>query len=285
MICLGRRSAARKIPPRDNHRKMADIVGIRFRRAGKVDYFDPAGIELETGDCAVVETARGLELGRVVIAPEQVVANETAEALKPVKRKAEPEDIQRAEELEEKAEEALGECAGMIDELQLPMKLITAEFNLEGNRLLFLFSAQARVDFRELVRRLTRRFKVRVELRQVGTRDEAKLLGGFGRCGRALCCANFICEFAPVSIKMAKEQNLPLNPMKISGVCGRLMCCLGYESEYYRELKGKLPRVGQQVSTPRGEARVVGTNPLKETVLVQTEDLPGLELPLNEVSY
>lgn len=285
MICLGRRSAARKIPPRDNHRKMADIVGIRFRRAGKVYYFDPAGIELETGDCAVVETARGLELGRVVIAPEQVVANETAEALKPVKRKAEPEDIQRAEELEEKAEEALGECAGMIDELQLPMKLITAEFNLEGNRLLFLFSAQERVDFRELVRRLTRRFKVRVELRQVGTRDEAKLLGGFGRCGRALCCANFICEFAPVSIKMAKEQNLPLNPMKISGVCGRLMCCLGYESEYYRELKGKLPRVGQQVSTPRGEARVVGTNPLKETVLVQTEDLPGLELPLNEVSY
>ncbi len=285
MICLERRSAARKMLLRDNHGKMAEIVGIRFRRAGKVYYFDPAGIELKPGDCAVVETARGLELGRVVIAPEQVVANETAETLKPVKRKAEPEDIQRAGELDKKAEEALVECAEMIAELRLPMKLITAEFTLEGNRLLFLFSAQERVDFRELVRRLTRRFKVRVELRQVGTRDEAKLLGGFGRCGRTLCCANFICEFAPVSIKMAKEQNLPLNPMKISGVCGRLMCCLGYENEHYHQMKGKLPKVGQQVSTPRGEARVIGTNPLKETVLVQTEDLPGLEFPLSEVSY
>ena len=264
---------------------MAEIVGVRFRRAGKVYYFDPAGIDLEINDCVIVETGRGLELGRVVIAPGQVMANETEGTLKPVNRKAEPDDVKRVEELEEKAREELSECGKLIAELQLPMKLITAEYNFDGNRLLLLFSAEERVDFRELVRRLTRRFKVRVELRQVGTRDEAKLLGGFGRCGRPLCCANFICEFAPVSIKMAKEQNLPLNPMKISGICGRLMCCLGYESEQYHAMKGKLPKVGQQVSTPHGEAKVVGTNPMKETVTVQLENQANTEVPLSEVSY
>jgi cell fate regulator YaaT (PSP1 superfamily) len=264
---------------------MAEIVGVRFRRAGKVYYFDPAGINLEINDSVIVETGRGLELGRVVIAPGQVMANETEGTLKPVHRKAEPDDVKRVEELEEKAKEGLLECGKLIAELQLPMKLITAEYNFDGNRLLFLFSAEERVDFRELVRRLTRRFQVRVELRQVGARDEAKLLGGFGRCGRPLCCANFICEFAPVSIKMAKEQNLPLNPMKISGICGRLMCCLGYESEQYRAMKGKLPKIGQQVSTPHGEARVVGTNPMKETVTVQLENQTNTEVPLSEVSY
>ena len=264
---------------------MAEIVGVRFRTAGKVYYFDPAGIDLAINDYVIVETGRGPELGRVVIAPGQVVANETEGPLKPVQRKAEPDDVKRAEELEVKAREELSECGNLIAELQLPMKLITAEYNFEGNRLLFLFSAEERVDFRELVRRLTRRFQVRVELRQVGTRDEAKLLGGFGRCGRPLCCANFICEFAPVSIKMAKEQNLPLNPMKISGICGRLMCCLGYENEQYRAMRGKLPKVGQQVSTPQGEARVIGTNPMKETVMVQLENQVRAEVPLSEVSY
>lgn len=264
---------------------MAEIVGVRFRRAGKVYYFDPSGIDLEINDCVIVETGRGLELGRVVIAPGQVMANETEGTLKPVHRKAEPDDVKRVEELEEKAKEGLLECGKLVAELQLPMKLITAEYNFDGNRLLFLFSAEERVDFRELVRRLTRLFQVRVELRQVGTRDEAKLLGGFGRCGRPLCCANFICEFSPVSIKMAKEQNLPLNPMKISGICGRLMCCLGYESEQYRAMKGKLPKIGQQVSTPHGEARVVGTNPMKETVTVQLENQTNTEVPLSEVSY
>ena len=175
---------------------MAEIVGVRFRTAGKVYYFDPVGIDLAINDYVVVETGRGPELGRVVIAPGQVVANETKGPLKPVQRKAELDDVKRAEELEAKAREELSECGKLIAELQLPMKLISAEYNFEGNRLLFLFSAEERVDFRELVRRLTRRFQVRVELRQVGTRDEAKLLGGFGRCGRPLCCANFICEFA-----------------------------------------------------------------------------------------
>jgi len=264
---------------------MAEIVGIRFRRAGKVYYFDPAGIDLQVDDCVILETSRGLELGRVVIAPRQVLANEVTEPLKPIKRKAEPDDVERAQELEGKSEEALIECGKLIGELQLPMKLISAEYNIDGSRLTFLFSAEVRVDFRELVRRLTKLFKARVELRQVGTRDEAKLIGGFGRCGRPLCCMSFITEFDPVSIKMAKEQDLPLNPMKISGICGRLMCCLGYENEQYRAIKQKLPKRGQQVSTTMGEATVVGSNPLKETVLVELESQATVELPLDEVSY
>jgi len=264
---------------------MTEIVGVRFKRAGKVYYFDPAGIDLEVDDHVIVETSRGLELGRVVIAPRQVLASEVTGSLKHVVRKAEPEDVERVQELEDKTEEALIECGKLIGELQLPMKLLTAEYNLDGSRLTFLFSAEERVDFRELVRRLTKRFKVRVELRQVGSRDEAKMLGGFGRCGRPLCCMSFISEFDPVSIKMAKEQDLPLNPMKISGVCGRLMCCLGYESEQYHLMKERLPKVGQRVSTTMGEATVVGSNPLKETVLVELESQAKVELPLSEVSY
>ena len=261
------------------------IVGIRFKKAGKVYYFDPVDFDLEINNYVIVETSRGPELGRVVIAPRQVLANETTGPLKPVVRKADPEDVKRTQELEEKAEEALIECGKMVGELQLPMKLLSAEYNLDGSRLTILFSAEERVDFRELVRRLTKRFKVKVELRQVGTRDEAKLMGGFGRCGRPLCCISFIDEFDPVSIRMAKDQDLPLNPMKISGVCGRLMCCLAYESEQYRAMKEKLPKVGQQVSTSMGEAKVVGTNPLKETVLVELESEATVELPLSEVSY
>ena len=263
---------------------MADIVGIRFKRAGKVYYFDAAGIELEAGDYAIVKTSRGMELGHVVIAPGQVLAGEVEETLSPVIRKAEPEDIKRAEELEAKAEEALIECGKMIGELQLSMKLLSAEYSLDGNHLTFFFSAGERIDFRKLVRELTKRFKVRVELRQVGPRDEAKLVGGFGPCGRPLCCSGFLSDFAPVSIKMAKEQGLPLNPMKISGVCGRLLCCLGYESEQYNLMKEKLPEDGQLVSTAMGVARVVGTNPIKGTVSVQLESQATVELPLSEVN-
>ncbi len=264
---------------------MAEIVGIRFRKAGKVYYFNPAGIDLEVNDYVILETSRGLELGHVVIAPRQVLANEVTEPLKPVTRKAEVEDIERAREFEEKTEEALIECSRMIDELQLSMKLLSAEYNLDGSRLTFLFSAEERVDFRELVRQLTKHFQVKVELRQVGSRDEAKLIGGFGRCGRPLCCMSFISDFDPISIRMAKDQDLPLNPMKISGICGRLMCCLRYENEQYRAMKDKLPKVGQQVSTTMGEARVVGSNPVKETVLVELESEATVELPLSEVSY
>jgi len=263
---------------------MTEIVGIRFKRAGRVYYFDPAGIDLEVNECVVVNTGRGLELGRVVISPKQVLADEVVKPLKPVVRKAEADDIKRAQEFEEKEKEALVECGKLITKLHLPMKLLSAEYNLDGSRLTFFFSAAARVDFRELVRELAGRFKVQVELRQVGPRDEAKLIGGFGRCGRPLCCMSFLSEFAPVSIKMAKEQELPLNPMKISGVCGRLLCCLGYENEQYRIVKERLPKEGQQVSTPMGVASVVGGNPLKETVLVELEDGARVELSLNEVT-
>jgi len=263
---------------------MADIVGVRFKRAGRIYYFDPAGIELEVNDYVVVKTVHGLELGQVVIAPRQVLASELTEPLKPVVRKAEPEDIERVQELEDKEREALAECAKLIAKLNLSMKLISAEYNLDGNHLTFFFSADERVDFRDLVRELTSRFKIRVELRQVGPRDGAKLIGGFGRCGRPLCCMSFLGEFAPVSIRMAKEQNLPLNPMKISGACGRLLCCLVYENEQYRNMKEKMPKEGQQVSTPMGVASVVGSNPLKETVLVELESKATVELCLSEVT-
>ncbi len=263
---------------------MAEIVGIRFKRAGRVYYFDPAGIDLEVNDYVVVKTAQGLELGRVVISPAQVLASEVTEQLKPVVRKAEPEDIERAQEFEDKEGEALAECGKLIAKLGLPMKLLSAEYNLDGSRLTFFFGATERVDFRELVRELNSRFKVRVELRQLGPRDEAKLIGGFGRCGRPLCCMNFLTEFSPVSIRMAKEQDLPLNPLKISGVCGRLLCCLAYESEQYHIMKEKLPKQGQRVSTPLGVASVVGGNPIKETVLVELESQATVELPLSEIT-
>jgi cell fate regulator YaaT (PSP1 superfamily) len=264
---------------------MTDIAGIRFKRAGKIYYFDAGDIELEAGDYVVVKTSRGNELGSVVITPAQVIVNEFDEPLSPVLRKAEPEDIEQAKMLQAKADEALVECGKMIGELNLPMKLLAAEYNLDSSRLTFLFSAEERVDFRDLVRRLTGKFKVRVELRQVGTRDEAKLIGSFGRCGRPLCCTSFLTEFTPVSIKMAKEQELPLNPMKISGACGRLMCCLAYEGEQYRMMKEKMPKSGQRVSTHMGEATVVGSNPLKETVMVELDSEATIELPLSEVSY
>jgi len=264
---------------------MADIVGVRFKKAGKVYYFESSGIELKPGDRVVVKSSRGMDLGEVVIAPGQVISSQIKEPLSPILRKAEPEDIKQAEELAAKAREAMVECGRMIGELNLPMKLLSAEYNLEGNRLTFLFSAEERVDFRELVRRLSGRFKVRVELRQVGSRDEAKLVGGYGRCGRPLCCVSFLTEFSPVSIKMAKEQELPLNPMKISGACGRLMCCLAYESEQYRQMKEKMPKKGQRVSTRLGEATVTGANPLKETVMVELDTEASVELPLSEISY
>ena len=263
---------------------MAEIVGVRFKRAGRVYYFNPAGIDLEVKDYVVVKTTRGLELGQVVISPKQVLASEVTGPLKSVVRKAEPEDVKRAQEFEEKEREALIECGKLIDKLQLPMKLLSAEYNLDGSRLTFLFSAAERVDFRELVRELTNRFKIRVQLQQVGPRDEAKLMGGFGRCGRPLCCTNFLSDFAPVSIRMAKEQSLPIDPMKISGVCGRLLCCLLYENEQYHIMKGKLPKEGQRVSTPMGVASVVGSDPLKEMVSVELESGTIVKLPLSEVT-
>jgi len=262
---------------------MAEIVGVRFKRAGKVYYFDPAGIDLEINDNVVVETTRGLELGQVTISPKQVLESDLEKPLKPVVRKAEPEDIKRAEGFSAKESEALTECTKLVEKFNLPMKLLSAEYNLDGSRLTLYFSAAERVDFRDLVRELAKRLKVRVEMRQTGPRDEARLVGGCGRCGRQLCCVSFLSEFSPVAMRMAKDQGLPLNPMKISGVCGRLMCCLGYENEQYQIMKKRLPKNGQKISTATGEAKVIGSNPLKETVLVEFESEATAELPLSEI--
>jgi cell fate regulator YaaT (PSP1 superfamily) len=262
-----------------------NIVGIRFKRVSKTYYFEPAGFDLKVNDQVVVETARGLELGQVVIAPRDVPPSEIPEPLKPVLRIADTEDFKRMKEFQTKEKDALTDGGKVVERLRLPMKLISAEYNLDGSRVTLYFTAEERVDFRELVRELAGRLRSRVELRQVGPRDEAKLVGGYGRCGRPLCCGTFLSELAPVSMKMAKDQGLPLNPMKISGCCGRLMCCLSYECQQYREMRKNLPKEGQRVTSASGAGKVVGVNPLIETILVRLdESLVTVELPAAEVT-
>jgi len=264
---------------------MSETVGVRLQSAGKVYYFDAVDIPLEIDDNVVVETSRGHELGRVVISPQQVIHSEITEPLKPVIRKALAEDIEKANRQQERAKNAVAKCRELIEKLNLPMKPIWAQYNLDGSHLTIFFSAEKRVDFRELVRELSRSLKTRVELRQVGARDEAKLVGGLGKCGCPLCCTTFLSEFAPVSIKMAKEQDITLNPMKTSGICGRLLCCLGYEYEQYRTMKEKMPSLRQEVSTALGNAKVVSCNTIKETVTVELETGVTVELPLSQISW
>jgi cell fate regulator YaaT (PSP1 superfamily) len=263
---------------------MSEVIGIRFKSAGKIYYFDPSGVIAGINEWVVVETGRGPELGKVVIAPKQVLDSELTEPLKPVLRKAVDDDFKKRDEFTIKEREILDNCIKISNKLNLPMKFIMAECNLDGTRITVYFSAEGRIDFRDLLKELTSTCRIRVELRQVGPRDEAKLLGGHGKCGLPLCCASFLSEFSPVSIKMAKEQDLPLNPTKISGICGRLLCCLSYESSQYRAMKEKLPPVGQQVSTPVGTGTVIGGNPLKETVSVRLESEAVVEVPLEELS-
>ncbi len=262
---------------------MVEVVGIRFKRAGRIYYFDPAGVSLEVGDYAVVETMRGMEAGRVVIAARQVEEIDLNEPLKPVLRKTVEGDLQQMDFYREREEAALNKCEARIAAHNLPMKLVSAEYNFDGSRLTFCFTAEGRVDFRELVKDLASTFRTRIELRQIGVRDEAKLLGGLGRCGRDLCCSNFLSDFNSVSIKMAKEQDLPLNPMKISGLCGRLLCCLGYENEFYSEQKRQLPPNGSWVTTAQGDGRVTGLNVLAGTVTVRLADDSYVQLPADEV--
>ncbi len=263
---------------------MPEIVGIRFKRAGKIYYFDPTGVPLNVFDYVVVQTARGVEMGQVTIAPKQVLASEVTTELKPIVRKATEEDAKRAHDFTAREDTALIECTKMIIKLNLQMKLVSAEYNLDGSRLTFYFTADERVDFRELVRDLTAFFRTRIELRQIGPRDQAKMVGGLGRCGRPLCCGSFLTEFSPVSIKMAKDQDLPLDPMKISGVCGRLQCCLAYESDQYREAKSLMPKKGQRVETPSGPGIVTGVYPLKDTVVVELESQAEEEFPVSKVN-
>lgn len=258
---------------------MAQTIGVRLRMTEQIHHFDTAGIDLKPGDDVVVETAQGLELGKVVNIPNQI-APSPSEPLKPVLRKAGTDDAQQADKLKEREREAFVKSRELILKRGLAMKPVAAKYALDGRRLTIFFSTQTRVDFRELLRELASTLKTKVTLRQVGPRDEARLVGGMGRCGRLLCCGCFLCEFTPVSIKMAKVQDLSLNPVKISGVCGRLLCCLAYEHKQYVELKEKLPKVGEQVFSSLGAATVAGGNPLKETVLLELESGAMAELPL-----
>ena len=226
---------------------MTKVIGIRFRKAGKVYYFSPGENEIKTGDHVIVETARGVEYGYVVLGTHEVDDKKVIQPLKPVIRMATP-----ADEETERRKEAFKVCVEKIKKHNLSMKLIDTEYTFDNNKVLFYFTADGRIDFRELVKDLASVFKTRIELRQIGVRDETKIVGGIGICGRPLCCASYLSEFIPVSIKMAKEQNLSLNPTKISGVCGRLMCCLKYEEDTYEELNGRLPNIGDYVTTDDG---------------------------------
>ena len=231
---------------------MIKVIGVRFRNAGKIYYFDPAGREIHTGDHVIVETARGIEYGYVVLGSREVPDDKVVQPLKSVIRMASKEDEEVELKNNEKEKEAFRICKEKIRKHGLQMKLIDAEYTFDNNKVLFYFTADGRIDFRELVKDLASVFKTRIELRQVGVRDETKIVGGIGICGRPLCCHSYLSEFIPVSIKMAKEQNLSLNPTKISGVCGRLMCCLKNEEETYEELNSKLPNVGDYVTTDDG---------------------------------
>ena len=268
---------------------MVKIVGVRFRNAGKVYYFDPKGYKIKAGDHVIVETARGVEYGTVIGGIREVTDDRVVQPLKAVIRVATQEDDLRAEKSRAKEKDAMRICNEKIRKHKLDMKLIDAEYTFDNNKVLFYFTADGRIDFRELVKDLAAVFKMRIELRQIGVRDETKILGGIGICGRVLCCNSFLSEFAPVSIKMAKEQNLSLNPTKISGICGRLMCCLKNEEDTYEYLNSKLPNIGESVTTidgVRGEVQSVNVLRQKVKVLVDAGDEKELrEYDVRELKF
>ena len=251
---------------------MVDIVGIRFKPTGKTYYFDPLDMDIKDGDNVIVETSHGMEYGNVVVGRKQVTESSITKPLKPVIRIATKEDDEHNAKNREKEKEAFGICQTKIKEHGLEMKLIEAEYTFDCSKLLFYFTSDGRVDFRELVKDLALVFKTRIELRQIGVRDESKTIGSIGACGRSLCCSQFLDEFVPVSIKMAKEQGLSLNPTKISGACGRLMCCLKYEQDMYEELIMESPKQGEKVSTPSGEGFVESVSLLRGIVRVKFEE-------------
>jgi cell fate regulator YaaT (PSP1 superfamily) len=248
---------------------MVKVIGIRFKKAGKVYYFDPDIFDIAAGDHVIVETSRGLEYGEVTVAPKEVCEKEVVAPLKKVMRIADEKDTVQHEENIKKKGKALALCQEKVDRHHLVMKLIDVEYTFDNSKVIFYFTAEGRVDFRDLVKDLAGVFKMRIELRQIGVRDEAKMVGGIGTCGKSLCCHTWLPEFEPVSIKMAKIQNLSLNPTKISGICGRLMCCLKYENEIYMELRRGLPEVGEHVRTKEGMAVVIETNLLESLVRVR----------------
>jgi cell fate regulator YaaT (PSP1 superfamily) len=261
-----------------------DVVGVRFKKAGKIYYFDPGDLPIQKDDFVIVETVRGVEYGRAVIAKKQVDENDVVLPLKKVVRIADPKDRMIVEENKQAAREAYEVCNEKVIEHQLDMKLVDVEYTFDRNKIIFYFTADGRVDFRELVKDLAAIFRTRIELRQIGVRDEAKMLGGIGPCGRMLCCSTFLGDFDPVSIKMAKDQNLSLNPTKISGLCGRLMCCLKYENDEYESAKEQLPDLGETIQTPNGKGKVVGLNILERVMQVElVEQEQVLEYTLDEI--
>ena len=277
---------------------MVTIVGVRFKKAGKIYYFLPGEETLTIDDSVIVETARGVEYGTVVIGPKEVAKDSLVMPVKEVMRKATPKDLQQLEKNEEREEKAFAICLEKIAKRKLPMKLINVEYTFDMNKIVFFFTADGRIDFRELVKDLATVFRTRIELRQVGVRDEAKVLNGIGACGRPLCCSNFLGDFSPVSIRMAKDQNLSLNPTKISGVCGRLMCCLNYEDDLYKK-GGDLyvkkdrtpsprdvepPGIGKEVVTDEGIGKVLKVNHHKHTVKVQLEAGRTIDLKWSDVA-
>lgn len=258
-------------------------VGIRFKEAGKIYYFDGASFDLDVGNYVVVETSHGREVGRVVIAPDQVIASEIKESLKPILRVAEQEDLERSAELKKRAQEQLVEARTKAIGRDLDMRMVAGQYSLEGDQLTFYFTAEERSDFRTFARDLSSDFAIKVQLLQVGDRDRAKLVGGIGRCGERLCCESWQTSYPTVSMKQAKDQDLPLNPSKLSGACGRLLCCLTFEHEQYREIKGGLPKVGAMISTPTGTAKVLRINVPKETIsLAIIENSERVEMPLTQ---
>ena len=277
---------------------MVTIVGVRFKKAGKIYYFLPGEETLTIDDGVIVETARGVEYGTVVIGPKEVAKDSLVMPVKEVMRKATPKDLQQLEKNEEREEKAFAICLEKIAKRKLPMKLINVEYTFDMNKIVFFFTADGRIDFRELVKDLATVFRTRIELSQVGVRDEAKVLNGIGACGRPLCCSNFLGDFSPVSIRMAKDQNLSLNPTKISGVCGRLMCCLNYEDDLYKK-GGDLyvkkdrtpsprdvepPGIGKEVVTDEGIGKVLKVNHHKHTVKVQLEAGRTIDLKWSDVA-
>ncbi|GLV57724.1 hypothetical protein KDH_45600 [Dictyobacter sp. S3.2.2.5] len=258
------------------------VVGIRFRPAGRIYYFDPVGQTFSNGQYVIVETVRGIEAGRVVIASKKMAEADLSDTLKPVLHLATEDELRMMLSYKSKEKDALARCHERVVYHKLPMKLVEAEYTFDGSRLTFYFTADERVDFRALVRDLAATFRTRIELRQIGARDQAKLQGGVGPCGKTLCCSSWITDFGIVSIKMAKEQGLPLNPSKISGVCGRLMCCLSYENDNYIQAKQQMPQIGTFLDTPGGRGKVVSINVPQNSVEVMLESGVTIRVPVEE---
>ncbi|MEZ4358194.1 MAG: stage 0 sporulation family protein [Eubacteriales bacterium] len=254
---------------------MTKVIGVRFKKAGKIYYFDPGDKELNINDNVIVETTRGMEFGKVVIGAKEVSEEEIVAPLKQVIRKATESDTAKEDENRAKEKEAFNICLEKIKKHDMQMKLVDVEYTFDNNKIIFYFTADSRVDFRELVKDLAAVFRTRIELRQIGVRDESKFIGGLGPCCRVACCNNHLGDFQPVSIKMAKEQGLSLSPNKISGLCGRLMCCLNYEQSQYEEARKKMPKVGSEVKTPEGQGTVIEINVLLETAKVKLTQKDG----------